>query len=150
RPLGLARVFRIGKRDHLALSRFADQQRPARAEGHHARAVHFFGKNRDMESRRSFQSREIETSFLGAGEIGKRGVSEVCDYARQHCDERQKNNSYSLQDGPTLGHCCLSSCSAIGGSDGRILLLHAVFISAPAKITANRSESRGDDEVEYL
>ena len=45
RPLGLARMFRIGKRDHLALSRFADQQDAARAEGHHARAVHFLGEN---------------------------------------------------------------------------------------------------------
>src|SRR3981189_979964 len=40
-----------------------------------------------------------------------RGDDEVCDYARQHCDERQKNNSYSLQDDPTSGHCCLSNPS---------------------------------------
>ena len=45
RPRCLPGVFRIGKRDHLALSRFADQQDASRAEDHHARAVHVFGKN---------------------------------------------------------------------------------------------------------
>jgi Arc/MetJ family transcription regulator len=53
-------MFRIGQRDHLALTRFADQQHAARAEDQHARAVHFFGENRDVESRRRFQLREIE------------------------------------------------------------------------------------------
>src|SRR3981189_965283 len=98
-----------------------------------------------MESGRRFQSRKIKRSFLGMSKIGKSGVREGDDYARQHGDERQKNNSYSLQDDPTSGHCCLSSPSAIRGSGGRILLVHAVFISAPAKITAKRGASRGDD-----
>src|SRR4030081_1644758 len=103
-----------------------------------------------MESGRCFEPREIETTLLGVSKIGKSGVSEVYDYARQHCDERQKNNSYSLQDDPTSGHSSLSNHSAIRGFRGRILLMHAVFISAPAKITAKRGASRGDDEVEYL
>ena len=44
-PFGFARVFGVGKRYHLALTRFADQQHAARGEDHHARAVDFFGKN---------------------------------------------------------------------------------------------------------
>ncbi len=43
--LGLARMFGVGKRDHLALNRLADQQDAARAEDHQARAVNIFGKN---------------------------------------------------------------------------------------------------------
>jgi len=43
--LGLARMFEVGKGDHLALTRFADQQDAAGAEDDHARAVNIFGKN---------------------------------------------------------------------------------------------------------
>ena len=89
-------------------------------------------------------------ALLGPGKITKSGVSEVHDYARQHQDNTAMNNSDSLQDDPKSGHRCLSSPLAIRSSCGRILLMHAVFISAPAKITAKRGTLRGNDEVEYL
>jgi hypothetical protein len=64
-------VLRVGKRDHPAFTRLADQQDSARTEDHHARAVYFSGKNRDVESRRRFQLREIETGVRGASKIGE-------------------------------------------------------------------------------
>ncbi len=38
-------MFGVGKRDHLALTRFADQEYAAWAEDQHARADNIFGKN---------------------------------------------------------------------------------------------------------
>ncbi len=92
RALGFARMFGVGKRDHLALTRFADQQDAAGAEDHHARAVNIFGKNRDVESRRRFQLREIEASFLG----GKIGTSKEKEYEQKRKQKRWPSQVNSL------------------------------------------------------
>ena len=151
-------MFRIAQRDHLALARFADQQLAARSEHEHARAVNVVGENRDVKSRRCFQSRKIERGYFGVSQVAEGEEREQkwkgkpqplrIEWLRPMWSRGELGKAESLHK--WVDDSGAASVLLFFGRFSMATPVYAVFISAAAKITAGRLRSVRGNQIQYI